>query len=589
MAEAAFDHGYAGGAFQYTDYQSMSNMQRFLKQEGPYLAARPMFDHHAPQFTGKDQSPITPGLYETPNPWPHNVNTTQEQCPQETWSSEWASPDQESCPGATRTPWSPQATESCSDHDPRYSPWVNTAVPHPYSDGYGYTTYGSSLPHGPAGSSSQSFTGTLSEIQQYPDTDHDDRSSKGEMHVSDRGYPGVTVRLDAGTPSFHRDEGLGSSVNESAIASPSPDGDDAAMDSVNGDGGHDSDYSPQSRSTRALKNRKPRVKASNSPIAKRPSLTKGNPHQLTNPAKITKRTSSTSKPAMPINLSASQHPSHPSQNSAFPCPNCPTAFASAATLSKHVLSVHTRPFTCSFRRYGCPATFGSKNEWKRHVSSQHLCLEIWRCDIGECVPRPVPRRSSTNSSHTSNQNGNRQSAGYSHNDFNRKDLFMSHIRRMHKPPHTAPRADKDRFNNSLEDIARRCNIPLRESPPKSICGYCAPHPSQDPPSSVENGNKRKGKEMVFDGKGTWDERMEHVGRHLEKDGDPGFEEEDLELRDWMIKEKLLERTKEGWKVIGLGARRRRVDARKDVMGSEGEEEEVDAEGEDDEDADGEDE
>lgn len=167
MADEAFNHEYADGAFHYQDYQSMSNMQRFLKQEGPFLATRPIYDEQQPHFAEKVQSPIAPGVYGAPYPWSHSVNTAHDPCPQETWSSEWTSPDQESCSGAAGTPWSPQATESCSDHDPRYS-WGN---PHVYSAGYRYADYGSGNARVPAGTSSQSFTATLSEIQHFPDTD----------------------------------------------------------------------------------------------------------------------------------------------------------------------------------------------------------------------------------------------------------------------------------------------------------------------------------------------------------------------------------------------------------------------------------
>lgn len=39
---------------------------------------------------------------------------------------------------------------------------------------------------------------------------------------------------------------------------------------------------------------------------------------------------------------------------------------------------HARPYACTFAK--CSKTFGSKNDWKRHETSQHCQLEIWRCD-----------------------------------------------------------------------------------------------------------------------------------------------------------------------------------------------------------------
>lgn len=67
-----------------------------------------------------------------------------------------------------------------------------------------------------------------------------------------------------------------------------------------------------------------------------------------------------------------------------------------------------RPFTCPLQPYGCTADFATKNEWKRHVQSQHVLLGFWRCQ--QCL-KPNGRQ----------------------NDFNRKDLFKEHLRRMHVP------------------------------------------------------------------------------------------------------------------------------------------------------------
>lgn len=49
--------------------------------------------------------------------------------------------------------------------------------------------------------------------------------------------------------------------------------------------------------------------------------------------------------------------------------------------------------------------------------------------------------------------------------------------------------------------------------------------------------------------------MEHVGRHLEK-GSVGTEVEDLQLRDWMLAEGLLEQVKGGYRVVGVGGKKR---------------------------------
>ena len=48
---------------------------------------------------------------------------------------------------------------------------------------------------------------------------------------------------------------------------------------------------------------------------------------------------------------------------------------------------HTRPFPCCFAQFNCHASFTSKNEWKRHISTKHIQLGFWRCDM--CNPSPV--------------------------------------------------------------------------------------------------------------------------------------------------------------------------------------------------------
>lgn len=81
--------------------------------------------------------------------------------------------------------------------------------------------------------------------------------------------------------------------------------------------------------------------------------------------------------------------------------------------------------------------------------------------------------------------------------------------------------------------------------------------------------------------------MEHVGKHLEKDGDPGVEVEDVELREWMVREKLIGWERGRWIVAGVGGRRRGRGG--GVVKEEVEAIERDVDGEGEEDADGDDE
>jgi hypothetical protein len=157
-----------------------------------------------------------------------------------------------------------------------------------------------------------------------------------------------------------------------------------------------------------------------------------------------------------------------------------------------------RPFFCTFHFAGCRQTFATKNEWKRHVSAQHIQNKIWRCDFPSC--------------------SGRKSA-----IFNRKDLFGQHLKRMHAPAErskahrtgtargqTAKQSpEMERFLNiEIQIIQTRCCKFKRELPVQSCCGFC---------------NKQ------FQGPGSWEERMEHVGRHYENAVANG---ENVNVEDW---------------------------------------------------------
>ncbi|QDS67842.1 hypothetical protein FKW77_007478 [Venturia effusa] len=187
-----------------------------------------------------------------------------------------------------------------------------------------------------------------------------------------------------------------------------------------------------------------------------------------------------------------------------------------------------RPFPCPLATYGCQSTFTSKNEWKRHVSTQHIKLGFWRCDM--CPP--------TDPHNTI------------YNDFNRKDLFTQHLRRMHathpcsiaKTQPSTPPAQTPISDEALADHQSRCYIQLRSNPLRSGCLFCS---------------------RSFSGEGSWDERMEHVGAHFEAErkkvgGGRSVDEwrEDTRLKEWLEAEGLIEfELNGGWR-IGDGRPRR---------------------------------
>ncbi|KAL2202694.1 hypothetical protein CC79DRAFT_1325527 [Sarocladium strictum] len=68
--------------------------------------------------------------------------------------------------------------------------------------------------------------------------------------------------------------------------------------------------------------------------------------------------------------------------SLFPCEDCNKSFPRQCELKKH-RKRHEKPYGCTFK--GCQKEFGSKNDWKRHESSQHLQLETWSCEYDGCT------------------------------------------------------------------------------------------------------------------------------------------------------------------------------------------------------------
>lgn len=186
-----------------------------------------------------------------------------------------------------------------------------------------------------------------------------------------------------------------------------------------------------------------------------------------------------------------------------------------------------RPFPCPLAAYNCTSTFASKNEWKRHVSTQHIKLGYWRCDL--CTPTTDPNDSSV----------------LYHNDFNRKDLFTQHLRRMHAANGSGARHLKEYpvDEDNIGDHQTRCYLQLRSPPQQSVCPF-------------------NGCDHEFFGPASWEERMEHVGRHFEKDKRNGVDlldvtswRVDTALEKYLMDEDLIVWEHGGWR-IGVGKARR---------------------------------
>jgi hypothetical protein len=328
------------------------------------------------------------------------------------------------------------------------------------------------------------------EVSYDGDEGYDEMAMKTEyaMEIDNR-----MLKAEGGQSSYRypSDEGLGASIKDEgspqnstihvevdAMSDADADAEgEIDQDAINvAEEASDYEYTPKSTRTR----KRPAGKVV-SPIAKRPRNTK-----------------------------------HTKTKGQFTCKSCDHApFKDDVSLQRHVATSHTRAFICVFAFAGCTSTFASKNEWKRHTSSQHLNLSAWVCELQAC-----------GKVQGSSKNGNTIVKG---SEFNRKDLFTQHLRRMHAPFSVKRQQKKNpEWEERLKELQISCLRVKRQAPTKLTC----PLPSCD---------------AVFEGSSCWDDRMEHVGKHLEKAaasiGSNKFEvkqENDEFLVTWALREGIIE-------------------------------------------------
>ena len=465
----------------------------------------------------------------------------------------WTPTEQDtSCSGGDS--WTPHTSDSRSEADGTYSSQVS-----PWSDDT--RGLGMCLAHAGGPPYLKDYSVSPRELQQYPESSAEDNCAKPETRGKEAGHTYYSGNTGLCTPDQESidyvpdDEPMGASIRSRTSIVSTKEDDDESMDD---DAEHDDDdeYTPATAGHGHGSGVRRGSSAVGKPgiASKRSQRSKGPAFPAQKPNKVTKKTAK------------SQVPSPSSTRNHTPCTHCPSTFPSDSTLKKHILSTHTRPFVCTFQRYGCNATVGSKNEWKRHINVQHLHLETWRCDLDACAfsvnpsngaSGPEKQKNCTSSSAVSPSVGKKANPSeVQYHDFDRKDLFTQHIKRMHAPPKSAPQVDQAAFEDRIPAIQERCHRQLRGPPPRSRCIYCP--------------------DKVFEGAGSWTERLEHVGKHLEKnDVKKEDEMEDEELRDWMMQHRFMEwKAPTGYKVTNADGKKKKN--RSVVITSEGEE---DAEGE----------
>lgn len=99
--------------------------------------------------------------------------------------------------------------------------------------------------------------------------------------------------------------------------------------------------------------------------------------------------------------------------------------------SKAGRAASVKSFVCEIP--DCSSTFARKNEWNRHVKSKHKKIGHYRCDMDRCTKQ-----------------------------FDRKDLFVAHLHRMHapwsnrQPKQPASKEEEEAFEKTLPSVCDRC-------------------------------------------------------------------------------------------------------------------------------------
>ena len=370
------------------------------------------------------------------------------------------------------------------------------------------------------------------DLQHYPDADPEQAETDTlELEQSwPASYPSK-VEVVGTDQSYDNKDGTGTSEDETLL-----DADGEDIDENEHDDYDDDTYEPRKMRSSTISAR--RRSATQSSKLKAPSRGHKRTTSSTSASNKITKTSSSSQIGRSRGKNAVKHELTP-DSPGTPTNNRNTAAGGSGGNSDNA----ARPFPCPLAAYNCTSAFGSKNEWKRHISSQHLRLGFWRCDLcsdGHATDRP--------------------------NDFNRKDLFTQHLRRMHgsslrPPPASSTGSSSSSGINSSRstkhngasasaeapsttttatataaevEIVRRCYRVLRQPPMTSSCLFCP---------------KR------FEGVGSWDERVEHVGKHLENERKAGREPVpvgqwgvDRALEEWLVEEGMVGKNGVEWEI-----------------------------------------
>lgn len=203
------------------------------------------------------------------------------------------------------------------------------------------------------------------------------------------------------------------------------------------------------------------------------------------------------------------------------CPTCSEAFPDLAELEEHFALSCERLLECVFAFAGCTSAFQIKNEWKRHVISQHVVPRYWLCREPECV-RASPLTGGV--------------------AFTSKYLYTQHVRSLHmhekyaavQPGEEDPEWDRTLMRMQASAEMTRCEMPTSMVCPEESCI------------------------TFFSGRSAWDDRMEHVADHIQRGSWPGEDPVvfsaggiDPSLTKWAARPdvNIVERVDDEWKLV----------------------------------------
>ena len=187
---------------------------------------------------------------------------------------------------------------------------------------------------------------------------------------------------------------------------------------------------------------------------------------------------------------------------------------------------HRHP--CVFAFAGCTSLWKSKNEWKRHAMTQHLVLESYCCRLCKRDDSTTANGGSASASHAKGKAKLGKNTAWMMVDgqvgqvFNRKDLFTQHVKRMHEATFTKKCGGKS-GNQGRDKKAFDDWIKAQQEGARFNTGRVALDNSYCP---------KDGCGMKFEGKKGWDDRLEHIWKHLDVEGTCDFDIGGGGMREW---------------------------------------------------------